>query len=408
MRAEAPNKPNPQVYENVLNEDKAHDKSLRRELGEDAGIHFEVLSKLWRKRTYAASDDSVAGEQEVVSLDPFASAGGEGVNLPRPEPLEGVWPNGLQEPPEDLDDEVIERFMEMRETKIDLELEVKKMATKLLQLNQRLQELTQVMSDSQAQCEQAEEDLEKVIEEGAANEHDLVLLFKVKQGCVEIDLETLMDESSDAALVEASTIVSLNGKVRELGTDKVATMKDSKEFKSKIHATNWETEVLDFRAEEVADNTRFYQLLWVTKDLQATIKGGDEGRKAAENSTLEKQMQHSKKLHALKVEDMKKRLFKGHKQIREKELENGKLDDYVQDLAVSVAQREKIIRVRESDKGAVDEQDYKMQEIVWRRLVLEEAKQQSEDIAILKAEVDRLRQRTFPSFAKSYAARNGL
>ena len=44
------------------------------------------------------------------------------------------------------------------------------------------------------------------------------------------------------------------------------------------------------------------------------------------------------------------------------------------------------------------------QEVVWRRLVLEEARQQSEDIAILKAEVDRLRQRTFPSFAKNYNA----
>lgn len=90
------------------------------------------------------------------------------------------------------------------------------------------------------------------------------------------------------------------------------------------------------------------------------------------------------------------------------ELENGKLDEYVQDLAVSVAQREKIIRVRESDSDAVDEDDYKMQEIVWPRLVLEEARQQSEDIAILKAEVDSLCQQTFPSFAKSYAARNGL
>jgi len=49
-----------------------------------------------------------------------------------------------------------------------------------------------------------------------------------------------------------------------------------------------------------------------------------------------------------------------------------------------------------------------MQEVVWRRLVLEEARQQSEDIAILKAEVDRLRQRTFPSFAKNYNTQHSL
>ena len=51
-------------------------------------------------------------------------------------------------------------------------------------------------------------------------------------------------------------------------------------------------------------------------------------------------------IYTTQIEDMKKRLFKGHKQIREKELENSKLDEYVQDLAVSVAQREKIIKVR--------------------------------------------------------------
>lgn len=84
-----------------------------------------------------------------------------------------------------------------------------------------------------------------------ASEHDLVLLFKVKQGCVEIDLETLMDESSDAALVEVSSIKRLNTAVRGLGTEKVSTMREMKEFKSKIHATNWETECLDFRAGEV-------------------------------------------------------------------------------------------------------------------------------------------------------------
>ena len=131
------------------------------------------------------------------------------------------------------------------------------------------------------------------------------------------------------------------------------------------------------------------QLLWVTKDLQSVIKGGADDRKQAQIHTLEKQMDHSQKLHELKVQDMKSRLFRAHKQIREKERENNKLTEYVQDLAVSVAQREKIMRVRRSEEDSADDREYKMQEVVWRRLVLEEARQQSEDIAILKAEVPR-------------------
>jgi hypothetical protein len=50
---------------------------------------------------------------------------------------------------------------------------------------------------------------------------------------------------------------------------------------------------------------------------------------------------------------------------------------YVQDLAVSVAQRDKISGLS-STKDALegDEQEFRLQELVWRRLVLEEARQQ--------------------------------
>lgn len=41
-------------------------------------------------------------------------------------------------------------------------------------------------------------------------------------------------------------------------------------------------------------------------------------------------MEHSKEMQESKVEDMKQRLFKAHKQIRSKELENEKLGEYVQ------------------------------------------------------------------------------
>ena len=50
---------------------------------------------------------------------------------------------------------------------------------------------------------------------------------------------------------------------------------------------------------------------------------------------------------------------------------------YVQDLAVSVAQRDKIIGLSSTkDASEGDEQEFRLQELVWRRLVLEEARQQ--------------------------------
>jgi hypothetical protein len=52
-------------------------------------------------------------------------------------------------------------------------------------------------------------------------------------------------------------------------------------------------------------------------------------------------------------------------------------DRYVQDLAVSVAQRDKISGLGSTkDASEGDEQEFRLQELVWRRLVLEEARQQ--------------------------------
>ena len=60
----------------------------------------------------------------------------------------------------------------------------------------------------------------------------------------------------------------------------------------------------------------------------------------------------------------------------------------------------------EVDSGA--EAEIRMQHIMWRRMVLDEARQQTKDIDLMKAEVERLRQRTFPSFARSYKKNFGL
>ena len=53
---------------------------------------------------------------------------------------------------------------------------------------------------------------------------------------------------------------------------------------------------------------------------------------------------------------------------------------------MSTAQREKILAVR-GGGAEYDEREFRMQDLVWRRLVETEAQRQKEDIAILKAEV---------------------
>jgi len=240
-----------EVYETLLNDDRQQDKALRRELADEAGPNFDALQRLWRKRTYPAALEGSPGGDQPATLDPFSAEREAEGELPRPEPLDLPWPDGLGSIPEDLDPEVVERFEGMRERKIDMEIEVKRMANRLLQLNQRLSELLAVHEDSQAQYQMAQDELRRLQDEGESEQYDLVMLFKVKQGTVEIDMETVMDEASDGAMVEVGSINTLNTAVRALGKEKVVTMGETKDFKSKIHATNWDIECLDFKAEEV-------------------------------------------------------------------------------------------------------------------------------------------------------------
>jgi WD40 repeat protein len=368
------------TYETVLAEDKACDRAFKKEVGEY--IFADELTKLFKKRSYAHESLGGPGRSQL-SRNPYeAIALAKEEAFPRPERLD--WDA------ENIDGMVpglSQRLDELRERKIDTELQVKRMAAELMGLNNRLQELQLLHKDAVELCDKLHDDLNKLQEEREMDAYNLVMLLHLKQGQVEVDMDQLLDETFDAAMMEGSQISQLNSIIEGLGGQKVEMMAETKSFRNKIHGVSWHNEMLDFKAMEVTENIKYVQLLWVTKDLQSVIKGGADDRKQKQIHTLEKQMDHSQQLHELKVQDMKSRLFRAHKQIREKELENNKLTEYVQDLAVSVAQREKIMRVRRSEEESADDREYKMQEVVWRRLVLEEARQQSEDIAILKAEV---------------------
>jgi len=379
-------------YEDLLNEDKAVEKTFKKEFVDSPFV--DELTKLFKKRKQQEAE----AEGRAFTLDPFA--GKEAAQ--RPEPM------SMDELPDGIPREQAERFLELRGSKMEMEVAVKTNAKKLLAMNQHMSELKMLQAESFQHHENAKEALKTLQDEHMMDVFNLYMLVRLKQGQVELDGESIHDAGNDAAMIERETTEQLNSLIKTLGKEKISLMMETKDFRKKIHLLDWSNQSLQFQAEELAENTRYFQLVWVTKELQSVIKGGVDHLKSAEIATLEKQLEHNKHLHDMKVQEMKQRLFKAHKQIREKELENNKLVEYVQDLAVSVAQREKIMRVRHSETESLDDKEYKMQEVIWRRLVLEEARQQSEDIAVLKAEVDRLRQRTFPSFAKSYAMQNSV
>ena len=97
--------------------------------------------------------------------------------------------------------------------------------------------------------------------------------------------------------------------------------------------------------------------------------------------------------------------------VRAMQEENRRLDQTVVELQNSVAERQNIWRIRQRDAplpgsseaegggGADSEaQRKRVGAVIERRRLFELAKQQAEEIEFLKAELERCRKRTFPSF----------
>ena len=88
-------------------------------------------------------------------------------------------------------------------------------------------------------------------------------------------------------------------------------------------------------------------------------------------------------------------------EIREKEAENQELEAKARQLQQNVQQRNQILQLKSNSgtDGGVQDPAKKFKEVAKKRQLLDIAKQQTEEIDFLHDELDRLRARTFPSFA---------
>jgi hypothetical protein len=311
-----------------------------------------------------------------------------------------VWPLDLVEAdmPEG-DQEIFKLVTGARKAKIAAEMESKEQQTILLHLKSTLSCYETAVSDSLAalkNLDESAEALRRSIDDLKWNTH---LILCLKQGAIEVP--TFADQTfdlSDAFLVQRSSVVDINQLIVTRASENLGIMKATIGSSKDLYKLRWQESVADWKIDAVTEDTRYFQLLRVTKELQQLIKSGGKNKHQMEISTLERQIEHIKALHELRIDERKRKLFRSHRLIKEKELENDRLNEYaapflsssfttcvlfhfhtryVQDLAVSVAQRDKIIGLSSTkDAAEGDEQEFRLQEMVWRRLVLEEARQQ--------------------------------
>ncbi|KAI8926587.1 WD40-repeat-containing domain protein [Entophlyctis helioformis] len=332
-------------YESALKRDKEVERIFKKEF-HGVDFYFDALMRLFKRRDAGASEKE-DGKPKEEDMNPFAAA-------ERDMPLNEVDPPPLNQDadmPEGLGADLWHKLVELRDKKIAAEQEVLATGRK----------------------------------------------FNEMQALVEVPQAPVVTDYTDAVLIHRSVVEKLNDTIVSLGKTKVDALTEMKDYRKGIHALEWENRMLDFQADDLVIRTRDIQLLRVTKQMQEFIRSGDEHKQASEIAALEKRAEHSQKAHLHKLEEKQKVLQRLDGKIGKKHTENHSLETHLHSLEQSVTERQKISDNKLKRAPDVQKMD-PLREIYTRRRLIDLAKSQAQDIAILREEVERLRLRTYPAF----------
>ena len=227
---------------------------------------------------------------------------------------------------------------------------------------------------------------------------DVDQLFVFRQGHVEYEQDPFITEYGDAALIDTNRVASLNTDIRTRGKSKIELMKDEASRARELRQTEWETRHAEYQTKILELECKQLQTLRVTKQMQEFISGGGEDHNERQRSKLREKIDHVRKTMTQRIDDKKGQMGVVKRHTREREIENTMLFEQVNHAEALLDTRRHVHTLHATDGDAELPQRLMRDMRVTRRLE-DVARAQNDEMAALKKEVDRLRERTFPSFA---------
>lgn len=328
------------------------------------------------------------------------------------------------EMPEGVDEVNFHRMLELRQEKLQAEQEVQTGAAELQEMSSFLSYLQSERDEAASVHKMLQNELEEHADLMKREEFDIEILFKLKQGQVEVPQAAVVTDYSDAVVIDTEVVEKRNRRILEIGKDKVGTLETIKEFRKKLSLIQWEYKMLQMQTLDLEERTKDVHMLRVTKGLQSLLKGGEEGRNKADADLLERKIEHLNSTIAQKEAAMKKQYSASSQATKARKNENTMLEKKLRELQQNVIQREHIRRLRApqggSPQGGAQDGDRPkiiggggrivenevairaaqtgFREVKTRQALMELAKKHTAELDVLTKELDRLRQKTFPSF----------
>ncbi|EDV20844.1 uncharacterized protein TRIADDRAFT_60769 [Trichoplax adhaerens] len=394
-------------YDKYVNDDKNMDKGFRKEFA-DTEPYLDTLHKLFRRRPRGQKNlVRVCNDPPVVmspsTKNPYAhppgsQGGGFAYSSGFYKALDDY--DDITHMPQGLDVLIWERLTEYRRNKIEIEQEVKSKALTLAEMEEFLKKRVKEDDDLREEIESILRSLKRIKDEKVKFMINISIQFLLKQGQVEVYSDDFVPDYSDSILIHRSVIEDLNATIRLLGEAKVSIMNDCKNFRKNIHSLEWEHKQMKMQIEDLHTKTKDIQLLRVTKELQQYL--GDEDYQQIhqhEIQMLENTIAKYHHAHEQTIKERKRMFTRLQKLVKAKRSENDSVTNQLDELSLSLTEKKSIFDVNAGGDIEIT-REKRRKEITTRRKLVDVAKIQAQEVAVLRAEVERLRMKTFPALVQ--------
>ncbi|XP_029106891.1 cilia- and flagella-associated protein 43 isoform X2 [Scleropages formosus] len=373
-----------ETYDNIVAEDKQLDKSFKKEFS-DVPLHLvDQLYKLYKRRPWVQRMRVQSGRAAGEGLDQLKKAIEE---LDSPENM-----------PEGLDSAAWERFCVARRTKVDSEQKVKQKALMLAEMQAFLQRRMDEDERVRLEVKNIMEELRDFNEEKMRFRLNIMVQILIKQGQVEVEKGNFITDLSDSLLIHRRVVEDLNTTIKTLGEQKIARMVECKDYRKGIIQMEWERRRLAMLKEDLQNKARDIQRLRVSQEQQEYLSEADnKNRTAKQLSTMEKNITLQEKIHQKNVSKAKMEIQKLNKQATQWAVKSRNLDSQLAIMSIGVAEIKNIYEAAAVEETPESSADRRYQDILQRKRLVMLSQAQSQELSVLRAEVERLRMKNFPA-----------
>ncbi|KAI2657807.1 Cilia- and flagella-associated protein 43 [Labeo rohita] len=385
-------------YDNTVAEDKLLDKGFRKEFFDVPGHIIDQLYKLYKRRPRVQRMKTQTENNQFKEGGLLGTAPSDGLSLMMKAMEELDAPENM---PEGLDLVVWERFCMARRTKVESEQKVKLKALTLAEMQAFLQRRTDEDEKAHLEIKNLIDELNSLCEEMMRFRLDSMVQIVLQQGQVEVEAGDFIADYTDALLIHRKVIEDLNSTIRALGDQKIASMVECKDFRKGIIQQEWDHRRMRMQLEDLSNKARDIQTLRITQEIQDYLnETSNDNRVLKQLTTLETTFDLQKTTHQKKVETCKKQIKHLDRQGVQMQEKNAALDLKVADMEITVAERRNIYEALAMGDNQETEAERNYQDIILRKKLLNIAGAQSEEILILRAELEKLRMKNFPSLSQ--------